>query len=72
MEDFEIGNVVQLRSGGPKMTVHGLVSDAMLFVSGLKATRYMRRVFPGRRSKRLNWLRLAVAGGKMEYSWSVD
>lgn len=27
MEDFEIGNVVQLRSGGPKMTVHSLVSD---------------------------------------------
>lgn len=27
MEDFEIGDVVQLRSGGPKMTVHGLVSD---------------------------------------------
>ena len=27
MEDFEIGNVVQLRSGGPKMTVHGVVSD---------------------------------------------
>ena len=27
MEDFEIGDVVQLRSGGPKMTVHSLVSD---------------------------------------------
>jgi uncharacterized protein YodC (DUF2158 family) len=27
MEDFEMGHVVQLRSGGPKMTVHGLVSD---------------------------------------------
>jgi uncharacterized protein YodC (DUF2158 family) len=27
MEDFETGNVVQLRSGGPKMTVHGLASD---------------------------------------------
>ena len=28
MEDFEIGNVVQLRSVGPKMTVHDLVSDS--------------------------------------------
>ena len=27
MEDFEIGHVVQLRSGGPKMTVHSLISD---------------------------------------------
>ncbi|HEY6120017.1 MAG TPA: DUF2158 domain-containing protein [Pyrinomonadaceae bacterium] len=27
MEDFEIGDVVQLQSGGPKMTVHSLVSD---------------------------------------------
>jgi uncharacterized protein YodC (DUF2158 family) len=27
MEDFEIGDVVQLRSGGPKLTIHGLVSD---------------------------------------------
>jgi uncharacterized protein YodC (DUF2158 family) len=27
MEELEIGHVVQLRSGGPKMTVHSLDSD---------------------------------------------
>jgi uncharacterized protein YodC (DUF2158 family) len=27
MKDFEIGDVVQLRSGGPKMTIHSLASD---------------------------------------------
>jgi uncharacterized protein YodC (DUF2158 family) len=27
MEDFEVGHVVQLRTGGPKMTVHSLDSD---------------------------------------------
>jgi uncharacterized protein YodC (DUF2158 family) len=72
MEDFEIGNVVQLRSGGPKMTVHGLVSDGDVICQWFEGNAVHEESFPRRRSRRLNWLRLAVAGGQMEYSWSID
>lgn len=46
MEDFEIGNVVQLRSGGPKMTVHGLVSDGDVVCQWFEGNAVHEESFP--------------------------
>lgn len=46
MEDFEIGNVVQLRSGGPKMTVHSLVSDGDVVCQWFEGNEVHEENFP--------------------------
>ena len=46
MEDFEIGDVVQLRSGGPKMTVHGLVSDGDVVCQWFEGNAVHEESFP--------------------------
>jgi uncharacterized protein YodC (DUF2158 family) len=46
MEDFEIGDVVQLRSGGPKMTVHGLVSDGDVVCQWFESNEVHQENFP--------------------------
>ncbi len=46
MEDFEIGDVVQLRSGGPKMTVHGLVSDGDVVCQWFEGNEVHEESFP--------------------------
>jgi uncharacterized protein YodC (DUF2158 family) len=46
MEDFEIGQVVQLRSGGPKMTVHSLVSDGDVVCQWFEANEVHEENFP--------------------------
>ena len=46
MEDFEIGQVVQLRSGGPKMTIHSLVSDGDVVCQWFEGNDVHERNFP--------------------------
>jgi uncharacterized protein YodC (DUF2158 family) len=44
--DFEIGDVVKLRSGGPKMTVHGLVSDGDVVCQWFEGNEVHEENFP--------------------------
>src|ERR1051326_879500 len=60
MEDFEIGNVVQLRSGGPKMTVHGLVSDGDVICQWFEGNVVHEESFP---REALQKVELVKAGG---------
>jgi uncharacterized protein YodC (DUF2158 family) len=60
MEDFEIGNVVQLRSGGPKMTVHGLVSDGDVICQWFEGNAVHEESFP---REALQKVELVKAGG---------
>ena len=73
MEDFEIGDVVQLRSGGPKMTVHGLVSDGDVVCQWFEGNEVHEESFL---KEALRKVELVTAGGSRradgEYSWSVD
>jgi uncharacterized protein YodC (DUF2158 family) len=46
MEDFEIGDVVQLRSGGPRMTVHSLVSDGDVVCQWFEGSEVHEENFP--------------------------
>ena len=60
MEDFEIGDVVQLRSGGPKMTVHGLVSDGDVICQWFEGNEVHEESFP---KEALRKVELVTAGG---------
>jgi uncharacterized protein YodC (DUF2158 family) len=60
MEDFEIGNVVQLRSGGPKMTIHGLVSDGDVICQWFEGNVVHEESFP---REALQKVELVKAGG---------
>lgn len=60
MEDFEIGDVVQLRSGGPKMTVHGLVSDGDVVCQWFEGNEVHEESFP---KEGLQKVELVKAGG---------
>ena len=60
MEDFDIGNVVQLRSGGPKMTVHGLVSDGDVICQWFEGNAVHEESFP---REALQKAELVKAGG---------
>ena len=60
MEDFEIGDVVQLRSGGPKMTVHGLVSDGDVVCQWFESYALHEESFP---RNTLQKVELVKAGG---------
>lgn len=60
MEDFEIGDVVQLRSGGPKMTVHGLVSDGDVVCQWFEGNEVHEESFPKDALKKIE---LGTAGG---------
>ena len=57
MEDFEIGQVVQLRSGGPKMTIHSLVADGDVACQWFEGNKVHERNFPNEVLKKV------VAGG---------
>jgi uncharacterized protein YodC (DUF2158 family) len=46
MEEFEIGAVVQLRSGGPNMTVHSLSSDGDVVCKWFEANEVHEENFP--------------------------
>jgi uncharacterized protein YodC (DUF2158 family) len=60
MEDFEIGDVVQLRSGGPKMTVHSLVSDCDVVCQWFEGNEVHEKSFP---KEALRKVELVTAGG---------
>jgi len=60
MEDFEIGDVVQLRSGGPKITVHGLVSDGDVVCQWFEGNEVHKESFPKEALKKIE---LVTAGG---------
>ena len=60
MEDFEIGDVVQLRSGGPKMTVHSLVSDCDVVCQWFEGNEVHEESFP---REALRKVELVTAGG---------
>jgi len=60
MEDFEIGDVVRLRSGGPKMTVHGLVSDGDVVCQWFEGNEVHEESFPKDALKKIE---LVAAGG---------
>jgi len=60
MENFEIGDVVQLRSGGPKMTVHGLVSDGDIVCQWFEGNEVHEESFPKDALKKIE---LVTAGG---------
>ena len=60
MEDFEIGDVVQLRSGGPKMTVHGLVSDGDVVCKWFEGNEVREESFPKDTLKKIE---LVAPGG---------
>ncbi|HTG94865.1 MAG TPA: DUF2158 domain-containing protein [Pyrinomonadaceae bacterium] len=46
MEDFEIGDVVQLQSGSPKMTVHEVVSDGDVVCQWFESNEVHKENFP--------------------------
>jgi uncharacterized protein YodC (DUF2158 family) len=60
MEDFEIGNVVQLQSGGPKMTVCDLVSDADVVCQWFEGSEVHQESFPKDALKKIS---VVSAGG---------
>ena len=60
MENFEIGDVVQLRSGGPKMTVHGLVSDGDVVCQWFEGNEVHEESFPKDALKKIE---VVTAGG---------
>ena len=59
MEDFEIGDVVELRSGGPKMTVHSLVSDGDVVCQWFESNEVHEENFPKEALKKVE----VVQGG---------
>jgi len=64
MEDFEIGDVVVLRSGGPKMTVHGLVSDGDVVCQWFESNEVHEENFPKEALKKVE--QVAVGGSRRE------
>lgn len=64
MEDFEIGDVVVLRSGGPKMTVHGLVSDGDVVCQWFESNEVHEENFPKEVLKKVE--QVAAGGSRRE------
>jgi uncharacterized protein YodC (DUF2158 family) len=60
MEDFEIGDVVQLRSGGPKMTVRSLISDGAVVCQWFESNEVHEENFPKESLKKVEQIK---AGG---------
>lgn len=64
MKDFEIGDVVQLRSGGPKMTVHGVVSDGDVVCQWFESDELHEGNFPNEALNRIE--QVAVGGSRRD------
>lgn len=64
MEDFAIGDVVQLRSGGPKMTVHGVVSDGDVVCQWFENNEVHEENFPNEALKKVE--QVAVGGSRRD------
>ena len=64
MEDFGIGDVVQLRSGGPKMTVHSLVSEGDVICQWFESSEVHETCFPRDALKKVE--QIEVGGSRRE------
>lgn len=64
MKGFEIGDVVQLRSGGPRMTVHSLVSDGDVVCQWFEESEVHEENFPNEVLKKVG--PVEVGGGRRE------
>jgi uncharacterized protein YodC (DUF2158 family) len=64
MNGFKIGDVVQLRSGGPKMTVHSLTSDGAVACQWFEGNEVHEENFPNEGLKNFHKLKMAAADGK--------
>jgi uncharacterized protein YodC (DUF2158 family) len=64
MEGFEIGDVVQLRSGGPKMTVHGVISDGDIVCQWFESDEVHEENFPNEALKKVE--QVAVGGSRRD------
>jgi uncharacterized protein YodC (DUF2158 family) len=64
MEDFAIGDVVQLRSGGPKMTVHGVVSDGDVVCQWFEGNEVHDENFPNEALKKVE--QVGVGGSRRD------
>jgi len=64
MEDFAIGDVVQLRSGGPKMTVHGVVSDGDVVCQWFESDEVHEENFPKEALKKVE--QVGVGGSRRD------
>jgi uncharacterized protein YodC (DUF2158 family) len=53
MKRFEIGEIVQLRSGGPRMTVHSLDSDGEIVCQWFEGNEVHEENFPNDVLKRI-------------------
>jgi len=64
MENFEIGDVVQLRSGGPKMTVRGVISDGDIVCQWFETDVVHEESFPNEALKKVE--QVAVGGSRRD------
>ena len=64
MENFEIGDVVQLRSGGPKLTVRSVISDGDIVCQWFETDVVHEDKFPNEALKKVE--QVAVGGSRRD------
>ena len=64
MENFEIGDVVQLRSGGPKLTVRSVISDGDIVCQWFETDVVHEGNFPNEALKKVE--QVAVGGSRRD------
>jgi uncharacterized protein YodC (DUF2158 family) len=64
MENFEIGDVVQLRSGGPKLTVRSVISEGDIVCQWFETDVVHEESFPNEALKKVE--QVAVGGSRRD------